>query len=182
MKKEKDWIDIKSSNLLASIKSRCNNHVSYTKVTVCDSWLSPNNFSQWFIEQVEKGWYVDGWDIDKDIISSGGNIYSPDHCAFIPKPLNLLFSKAFNRRYKYFGTRGVKKNVMDYLGYEHTTFESGFCYDGEQIFKGEYDYELFAFFDYKWAFEEFVQNKAEELKNNLNPLMYNALISYRVGP
>lgn len=165
------------------MNDRCGKHEGYLDVVVCKEWKDFENFHSWFREQVNNGWYSEGWEIDKDIIGRGSNIYSPKHCAFVPKAMNMLFTKAFNRRYKYFGTRGVRTVLsQDGCGNNFKIFTSEFHYDGKQIFYGEYDYELFAFFDYKFAFEEFLQNKTEELRDNLNPLMYEALMTYRVLP
>jgi hypothetical protein len=181
MKKERDWIEIKASKLWSSIKNRCGTNSGYVDVKVSNDWLCFDNFHKWFREQVDNGWYKEGWEIDKDIISSGGRLYSSENCAFIPTPLNRLFVKAFNRD-NIFSTRGVSKVYDPKQWYEDVIFKSEINYDGKTIFYGEYDYELFAFFEYKWAFEEFVQNIAEELKTNLHPKMYEALINHRVLP
>lgn len=183
MKKENDWIEIKARKVWYDMHRRCGKHTAYMDVSICQEWQEFDNFKSWFQTQVENGWYKDGWQIDKDIITKGGRVYSPDSCAFIPKPLNMLFVKAYNRRYKYWGTRGAYRILSsDQDGNYYNLFCATFSYDGKVIFYGEYDYELFSFFEYKFAFEEFVQNKAEELKENLNPKMYRALMDYRVLP
>lgn len=164
------------------MNKRCGKKTAYLDVKICEDWKDFNNFYTWFKAQVDNNWYSEGWEIDKDIIGRGKNIYSPDYCAFVPKAVNRLFVHAFNRKYKYFGTRGVTR-LKPYLpDTEECTFLAEFSYEGKKVFSGEYDYEFFAFFDYKFAFEEFVQKKAEELKDNLNPKMYDALMSYRVLP
>lgn len=181
---EKDEIRIKARKIWKGIKDRCRSHPSYRNVTISKDWEDFNNFLSWFETQVHNGWYQQGWEIDKDIIGRGSNKYSADLCAFIPRPLNMLFTSAFNRRSKGIkGTRGVS-TVLSTTGdgYDYDVFCSQFSYNGKVVFYGEYDYELFAFFEYKFAFEEFVQNKAKELQDKLNPLMYNALITYRVLP
>lgn len=181
--KEKDWIELKAKEKWLSMMDRCGKYDGYLDVVVCEEWKDFNKFHFWFRSQVDNGWYLSGWEIDKDIIGRGTNIYSPEHCAFVPKGINMLFIKAFNRRYKYFGTRGVKTILtQDGLGKNYELFVAEFTYEGKKVFYGEYDYELFAFFEYKFAFEEFLQNKTQELKENLNPKMHEALMTYRVLP
>lgn len=181
---EKDEIKIKAKKVWNGIKSRCGKHPAYLHTTISKDWEDFDNFLSWFEIQVYNGWYEQGWEIDKDIIGRGSNKYSSELCAFIPKPLNNLFTKAFNRRSRgIHGTRGVKTVLSTSgEGYDYDVFCSQFSYDGKVIFYGEYDYELFAFFEYKFAFEEFVQNKAKELQDKISPLMYDALMSYRVLP
>lgn len=180
---KKDWVHNKGYDIWHSMMDRCGKFGSYKKVKVSDEFQDKDKFISWFREQVDNGWYHSGWDIDKDIISSGGRIYSRDTCAFVPRALNTLFIHAFNRGYSYANARGVSKVMSTYgEGYDFEILRSGFKYEGKTIFEGEYDYELFAFFDFKWAFEEFIQEKADELRDKLNPLMYEALMNHRVLP
>lgn len=51
---------------------------AHTGVKVCDEWLRFMVFRKWWVEN-----QVDGWRIDKDILSDDG-IYSPDTCIFVP--------------------------------------------------------------------------------------------------
>lgn len=60
----------------------------YVGVTVCDEWLYFSKFRAWVIEQE---W--EDLDLDKDILSNGQKIYSPDTCAFIPAMINRAFSR-----------------------------------------------------------------------------------------
>lgn len=182
MKKEKDWIEIKAHAIWNSMMQRCGKREAYMDVIICDEWKEFKNFHNWFREQVINGWYDKGWQIDKDIIGRGTRIYSPDHCAFVPKPLNILFARAFNRK-GYYGTRGAYR-VLSSNGeeYGYDIFCAKITYNGRVIYHEEFDYELFAFFSYKWAFEEFIQKLANELRDKLNPIMYDSLMSYRVLP
>ena len=58
---------------------------TYKDCTVCDEWLLFSNFSCWYEEN-----YVAGWDLDKDIISKGNKVYSPEQCLFVPPCVNYL--------------------------------------------------------------------------------------------
>jgi len=184
MKKKKDWIYKKAKEKWNGMLDRCGKHSAYLDVKVREDWLDFNNFERWFREQVDNGWYHTGWAIDKDIIGGGSRVYSPDHCAFVPQPLNTLFVHAFNRHGKYSSSRGAYRVIStgEYDDYGYNVFCAKITYDGKVILHEEFDHELFAFFTYKWAFEEFVQKLVEELKDKLNPKMYDALMAYRVLP
>lgn len=71
---------------------------SYKKVTICDDWYYFENFKKWHDNH-----YIEGYHMDKDILSIGEGdlIYSPDRCIFIPKELNYLLtdSEAIRGRY-----------------------------------------------------------------------------------
>lgn len=70
-----------------SIKSQHRNP-TYVGCTVCEEWLSFSNFKKWFDEN-----YVDGFDLDKDILVEGNKEYSPEFCRFVPHYLNTLICK-----------------------------------------------------------------------------------------
>lgn len=51
---------------------------TYKDCTVCDEWLYFSNFRSWMASQDWQGNHL-----DKDIISVGNKIYSPEFCAFV---------------------------------------------------------------------------------------------------
>lgn len=57
---------------------------TYSVVSVCDEWRSFMPFRRWWIKN-----QVDGWQIDKDLLSDSG-LYSPETCVFVPVWLNLF--------------------------------------------------------------------------------------------
>lgn len=60
-------------------------HPAYRDVTVCDDWLRFMSFRRWWLFN-----YVEGFDIDKDLLSCAGKIYSPSTCVYVPRWLNVL--------------------------------------------------------------------------------------------
>ena len=54
-------------------------HPTYKDVTVCEEWHNFQNFAKWFEEN-----YVEGWVLDKDILSKGNKIYSPETFPRLP--------------------------------------------------------------------------------------------------
>lgn len=59
---------------------------TYKNCVVCDSWHNFQNFAEWY--------YNNNYDceenlnLDKDIIYSGNNIYSPERCMLVPQSIN----------------------------------------------------------------------------------------------
>lgn len=79
--------------------SRCystklhNKHPTYIGCSVCEEWKILSNFTKWY-----KLNYVEGFDLDKDILFVGNKIYSPDTCRYVPCYLNTLLTSKDNGR------------------------------------------------------------------------------------
>jgi hypothetical protein len=58
---------------------------SYQEVTCCESWKDYQEFAEWFVYN-----YQQGYELDKDVLVDGNQVYSPETCAFIPRALNLF--------------------------------------------------------------------------------------------
>ncbi|QOE32309.1 DNA binding protein [Klebsiella phage Muenster] len=58
-------------------------NISYTNTVVCDEWKYYSNFKIWYYNN-----YIEGYQIDKDVIGGTLDIYSPETCAFIPNLIN----------------------------------------------------------------------------------------------
>ena len=59
---------------------------TYRNCSVCEDWHYLSIFKKWFDEN-----YVEGWQLDKDILVQGNKLYSPETCCFVPKEINILF-------------------------------------------------------------------------------------------
>lgn len=76
-----------------SMLKRCydQNHLkqysTYSDCEVCEEWLKISNFKKWFDKN-----YVQGWQIDKDILVKGNRVYSPETCCFVPQEINNVFN------------------------------------------------------------------------------------------
>lgn len=73
------WVNMISR---AYSKSYHDKFPTYIGVSVCQEWKSFMKFREWWLAN-----YVDGWELDKDILSSG-RIYSPETCIYVPRWLN----------------------------------------------------------------------------------------------
>ena len=56
---------------------------TYLECFVCDEWLKFSSFDSWFCIN-----YIDGYQLDKDLLSIGNKEYHPSRCIFIPPWLN----------------------------------------------------------------------------------------------
>lgn len=84
------------------------NQPTYIKCSVCKEWLIFSKFKEWMIVQDWKG-----KELDKDILVSENNIYSPDTCCFVSKKINGLLHKNVHRR------NGLPIGVYIVDGYKH---------------------------------------------------------------
>lgn len=56
---------------------------TYAGCVVCEEWLSLKKFKTWFDKN-----YIQGYQLDKDIIKPGNKLYSPEFCCFVSSNLN----------------------------------------------------------------------------------------------
>ena len=76
---------------------------SYINCSVSKEWIYLSNFREWFNEN-----YVEGYQLDKDLLFPGNKVYGPDTCLFIPQNINSLFTFCNSNRGEY--PLGVHKN------------------------------------------------------------------------
>lgn len=82
------WLALTERVYSAKFQERC---PQYKGVKLCKSWNIYSNFKRWFDEN-----YIEGYDLDKDLLSGEVKIYSPETCAYIPRELNLFLAKGKN--------------------------------------------------------------------------------------
>ena len=58
---------------------------TYKGVIVREEWHNFQNFAKWHEDN-----YIEGFEIDKDILSKNKVIYSPDTCCFVPREINFF--------------------------------------------------------------------------------------------
>jgi len=58
---------------------------TYTGCSVASEWFKFSAFAAWFESNS-----IEGYALDKDIISKGNHVYSPETCMFIPNAINSL--------------------------------------------------------------------------------------------
>ncbi len=83
-----------------SMLSRCydfkyhSRYPAYIDCSVCKEWHSLTAFKKWFDEN-----YIEGYELDKNILIEGNRIYSPETCCFVPKEINRLFENKSKKLY-----------------------------------------------------------------------------------
>ena len=146
-------------------------HPSYVGCRVHDSWLNFQIFSDWF----QSNYYqIEGEQIclDKDILSKGNKIYSPDTCIFVPQTINKLFTKSNEIRGRFPVGVYYKKENKKYIAQCNV--------NKKQKHLGCYDTPEEAFQVYKNFKEKHIEEVAEEYKNKIPTKLYNAMITYEV--
>ena len=132
---------------------------NYEGCTICKEWHKFSNFKKWFDEN-----YVEGWQIDKDIIENGNKVYSPETCCFVPRTINIFFIKP--KRDKRGVFKAGNKFVALYSKYNKSVMSVRFDTIDEA-------YNLYCNERNKYAKE-----LAEKYKDTLDIRVYNKLMNY----
>lgn len=150
---------------------------TYEDKTVCEEWHNFQNFAKWFDENYYE---VDGeiMQLDKDILSKGNKIYSPETCVFVPQRINTLFVKNDSRRGKYPIGVNLNQSKSKYLArcsvYNNSTHKK------EKKTLGTFETPEEAFYKYKEFKEQYIKEVAEEYKGRIPIKLYNAMYEYKV--
>lgn len=84
----RDWQEMLRRGFSDRFKKR---QPAYKDCTVCSEWKYLSNFIEWVDSQPNKNWQ--NCSLDKDFLSEGNKIYSPETCVYIPQGLNVFISK-----------------------------------------------------------------------------------------
>lgn len=123
--------DFKAYRSWYNMLHRVNNDKCYEQVSICEDWLVFANYKDWYDVQYKE----DGWHLDKDILSNGGGLYSPETCCFLPASVNTFFEKhkkakgySFNKRRKKFEAYCRSNGEYVHLGMFETAEEAREAY------------------------------------------------------
>ena len=146
-------------------------HPTYIDCYVCDEWLLFSNFKKWF-EDVSNG-YIEGHEIDKDIICKGNRVYSPQTCCLVPQEINKLFTK--NNKKRGLLPIGV---CLERSGRYRAKLQP----DGKVVSLGTYETVDEAFAAYKEAKEKRIKDLATKYYNEgkITKRVYDAMQKYVV--
>lgn len=144
---------------------------TYKECILCEEWLNFQNFAKW----CDKNYYMidnEIMNLDKDILCKGNKIYSPETCIFVPQRINKLFIKSNKRR----GELPI--------GVCHTNpknkFKSYCSTQNKFIYLGNYITPELAFDAYKKCKENVIKEVADEYKNKIPKILYDAMYKYEV--
>lgn len=139
-------------------------------VYVCDEWLNFQNFAEWYCDYPIKG---DDWHLDKDILTKGNKVYSPETCCIIPQEINQTF--VLRRDYRGDFPVGV------YFDKSKNKFATRLSVNGVHTTLGVFSTATEAFLVYKQAKENTIKSIADKWKTELPHAVYNALYAYEVS-
>lgn len=145
---------------------------SYDCCTICDEWLNYQNFAEWF----EYNYYEiddDEMCLDKDILCKGNHIYGPDKCVFVNRKINSLFVNHSEQR------SNLPLGVHQYYkkGKYRALCSNGY---GKMLNLGLFDSITEAFNKYKKCKESVIKNIANEYRDRIPEVLYNAMYNYEV--
>lgn len=143
---------------------------SYQECYVCEEWLMFSNFKKWF-EDPANG-YQEGYHLDKDILTKGNKVYSPDTCCFVPQEINSLFTKHTRKRGKYpIGVTLIRGLYIANVNINSHRIRLGGYHTPEEAFQA-----------YKIAKEQHIKELAEKYfqEGKINKKVYDALMKYEV--
>jgi len=143
---------------------------TYKDCNVCEEWHNFQNFGKWFDEnyyEIEN----EKMQLDKDILIKGNKIYSPETCIFVPRRINLLFTK--NNE-----IRGNHPIGVYYT--KNKRFESKLKKNGKKIHLCYASTPEEAFEVYKFEKEKYIKEVADEYKDKIPQRLYDAMYRYKV--
>jgi hypothetical protein len=117
----------------------------YIGCSVHPDWHNFQNFAKWFDDN-----YIDGYQLDKDILIKGNKVYSPDTCRMIPKSLNTLLTDCAATRGDY------PQGVCQHQG----GFVAQLSKRGVRFYIGCFNTPELAYEAYKSAKEQHVKDEA----------------------
>lgn len=148
------------------------NKPTYIGTEVSPEWYKFSNFIKWYDDN-----YIEGWHLDKDLLSNGCKLYSKDTCCFLPNEINILFSEKRQDNGLPLGV-SVKKCSGKYIA------QISFCENGvrKSGHIGTSRDPMLCFEMYKSAKEAKIKELANKYKEQLNPNVYSTLMNYIVIP
>ena len=138
---------------------------TYIGCTVDERWHNFQVFAEWYEEN-----YIDGFQLDKDILVKGNKIYGPETCCFVPLEINNLFCKTNSKR-------GVLPIGVGIKGKKFKVTVKRF---GIAKACGVYLTPIEAFNIYKIEKEKYIKEVANIWKDKITTETYNALINYNI--
>ena len=143
-------------------------HESYKDCHVSEEWRYLSNFKDWCNNQ--KGFYQDGWHLDKDILVKGNKVYSPETCCFVPPELNCALA----------GNKSVRGALPQGVTYNSTKtrYRTSIKRSNKWESLGTYDTPEEAFYAYKPVKEAHIKSLAEKWKGKIDSRVYEALMNW----
>lgn len=138
----------------------------YIFCSVCREWFIFSNFDKWYNEHC-----VEGWEIDKDLLSDGFKYYSPETCCFLPRELNAFLSSCVRKitvkKSPHIGIKNVRDKYVAVLKI-----------NGKSTHLGTFETLDEAIKVYNKAKKERFLEHIEKYKDQLEPRVLDALLKF----
>lgn len=171
-------VDRKSYQVWRDMMKRCydGKKKEYNDCFVCKEWHNYSNFKSWFQVNYYKLDNNERVHLDKDILIKENRIYCPRACVFTPQRINDFFVKKRTEK---------RETPLGVSILKNGKYKSGFSRkDKNGVYKyihfGTFENPTDAFYPYKKAKEEYLKEIANEYKQKIPKLLYNALITWEV--
>ena len=140
---------------------------AYRGCECVEEWLDFENFESWYNEN----YYDIGerLDLDKDILVPGNKVYGPETCVFVPRVINIIFTRDGKRSIYPVGVRFNKK----------TGKYQAVCTVGSRVKTiGLYSTPAEASIAYKLFKAEAIRNIAESYKPRIPGKVYESIMKF----
>lgn len=164
------------SMLRRCFSEKCKERWQCYKDATCDPlWFYYENLYEWIHNQANYNSIKElDYNLDKDILFKGNQMYSPNTCVLVPQNVNKLFTKNNTKRGKY---------PIGVIFEEKKGLYSAYCGDGKrQRHLSYYKTVEQAFNAYKEYKESVIKRIAQEEfdKGTITEQCYQALMNYEV--
>ena len=148
-----------------------NKHHTYKDVIADEYFHNFQNYCKW---REDNYYEIEGetMDLDKDILCKGNKIYAPNTCVFVPKRINLLFTKCDASRGGLPIGVSYDKQVNKYVARCNV--------EGGNKYLGSYNTPEEAFLAYKTFKETYIKQIADEYKGLIPDRLYDAMYAWTV--
>lgn len=143
---------------------------TYGGCKVCEEWHNFQNFAEWRSSVFK---FERGYQLDKDLLSKGNKIYSPETCVYVPSQINSVLTNS----------KGLGKNFPVGVRLCKTTkkYTARLSKFGKEIHLGNFTTPAEAFKAYKTAKEDYVKEVARLWEGKVDNRVYERLISWTLN-
>lgn len=138
---------------------------TYIGCSIVKEWCNFQNFAKWYEEN-----YIDGFQLDKDLLQKGNKIYSSNTCCFVPREINNLLTSRKLKRGQF--PIGVTKFGNNY--------RATLTMNGTNTYIGTFSTAEEAFQAYKITKETHIKEVADRWRGQIAEPIYHTLYNYQV--
>ena len=157
------WYNMMTRCYSKKLHERC---PQYAICEVDEIWHNFQNFADWY---ESNKFSKMGYHLDKDLIVSGNNIYSPKNCCLIPQELNKSIITRQKKGGSLMGTHWHKRAGK---------WVASVSNKGKQVYLGSFNTELEAYAAYVKAKTALVREQAIYWSEKIEPRAFSALMRW----